>query len=408
MEDLFLILMFVALILFFASLFKPRLNFWAKNNSRKHSFFYLALVLIFFILVGVTAPPSSQSEKAANTHTKADTVIHKSENHPNTNEISDTKKEVPSKTAKKDDSKSSDSTDVAKGSSPKTTSSTDSNTTASKTSATPTVVKKPTIRNDLLAATVSKNVDGDTIHVTLNGHDETIRMLLIDTPEDVDPRKPVEPYALDAAHYAASKLPIGKHIYIKEGIEKRDKYQRLLAYVYITPKDMYNVDVVKAGLARVGYIYNDKTYLSQLTAAQSSAKSAHKAIWSIPNYVDNANDRYNMQIACSWASSHHESTRGCTAYQPSKPKTTTTTKSISSSTNHSSSSTASSKTSKTKSTTSSSPSSSGHKAGCNIKGSSSHIYHLPGDAYYNRTTHVVQWFCSEKDAQNAGYRASKR
>ncbi|MBU2703649.1 hypothetical protein Ga0466249_004797 [Sporomusaceae bacterium BoRhaA] len=33
------------------------------------------------------------------------------------------------------------------------------------------------------------------------------------------------------------------------------------------------------------------------------------------------------------------------------------------------------------------------------------IYHLPDDRYYNRTTHVAQWFFTERDAQNAGYRA---
>ncbi len=45
---------------------------------------------------------------------------------------------------------------------------------------------------------------------------------------------------------------------------------------------------------------------------------------------------------------------------------------------------------------------------CNIKGSVNNIYHLPGGAYYERTKNVVSWFCSEKEAQDAGYRKSKR
>ncbi|MDM5338508.1 hypothetical protein QUF84_14945 [Fictibacillus enclensis] len=45
---------------------------------------------------------------------------------------------------------------------------------------------------------------------------------------------------------------------------------------------------------------------------------------------------------------------------------------------------------------------------CGIKGSENGIYHVPGSTYYNRTTHVVQWFCSVEEAEEAGYRAPKR
>lgn len=45
---------------------------------------------------------------------------------------------------------------------------------------------------------------------------------------------------------------------------------------------------------------------------------------------------------------------------------------------------------------------------CKIKGSENGIYHTPGSTYYSRTTNVAQWFCSEKEAENAGYRAPKR
>lgn len=45
---------------------------------------------------------------------------------------------------------------------------------------------------------------------------------------------------------------------------------------------------------------------------------------------------------------------------------------------------------------------------CNIKGSNSGIYHTPSSSYYDRTTNVAQWFCSEQEAINAGYRAPKR
>lgn len=148
----------------------------------------------------------------------------------------------------------------------------------------------------LAPVVVSKETDGDTIHVTMpNGQDETIRMLLIDTPEDVKPGTPVEPFSLQAAAFARKELPVGKHIFIEEGKPgyARDKYGRLLAFVYVTKTDMYNEDVVKKGLARVAYIYPPNTpYLSVLEKDQAYAKSHHLGIWTIPKYV--TPNGYNM------------------------------------------------------------------------------------------------------------------
>lgn len=148
----------------------------------------------------------------------------------------------------------------------------------------------------LVPAVVAKETDGDTIHVTMpNGKDETIRMLLIDTPEDVKPGTPVEPFSLQAAAFARKELPVGKHIFIEEGKpgHTRDKYGRLLAFVYVTKTDMYNEDVVKRGLARVAYIYPPNTqHLSVLEHDQSYAERHHLGIWTIPGYV--TPDGYNM------------------------------------------------------------------------------------------------------------------
>ncbi|MCL6442943.1 MAG: thermonuclease family protein [Alicyclobacillus sp.] len=141
----------------------------------------------------------------------------------------------------------------------------------------------------LVPATVTRDVDGDTIHVRLpNGKDTTVRMLLIDTPEDVKPNTPVEPYSLAAASFARRMLPVGKHIYLQEGLpgHQYDKYGRLLAFVYVSSNDMYNEDVVRRGLARVAYIYPPNTqHLSALRQAEAYAKRHHLGIWSIPGYV---------------------------------------------------------------------------------------------------------------------------
>ncbi|HET7577775.1 MAG TPA: thermonuclease family protein [Bacillales bacterium] len=172
-----------------------------------------------------------------------------------------------------------------------------------------------TAPSDLVPVVVSEETDGDTLHVTMpDGSEEKIRLLLIDTPEDVDPRKPVEPFGLKAASFARHKLPAGKHVYLEEGKPgyKRDKYRRLLAYVWINKHDLYNADVVKKGLARVAYIYPPNTdHLALLRKKQHYAKNHDLGIWSISNYV--TPDGYNLAIACRWADQHGLSDRGCPA-----------------------------------------------------------------------------------------------
>ncbi|WAH37606.1 thermonuclease family protein [Alicyclobacillus dauci] len=178
---------------------------------------------------------------------------------------------------------------------------------------------------NLIPVVVSKETDGDTIHVKMpNGQDKTIRMLLIDTPEDVKPNTPVEPFSLQAASFAKQELPVGKQIYIEEGKPgyTTDKYGRLLAFVYVTKTDMYNEDVVKKGLARVGYIYPPNTqHLAQLEADQSYAKSHHLGIWTIPGYV--TADGYNMS-AVHYSSTASKKTSSSTSTTKTTTSTTTT------------------------------------------------------------------------------------
>ncbi|WP_303799572.1 thermonuclease family protein [Alicyclobacillus macrosporangiidus] len=167
-------------------------------------------------------------------------------------------------------------------------------------------------KSALVPVVVARNVDGDTIHVILpNGKETTVRMLLIDTPETVDPDKPVEPYGPQASAFAKQKLPVGKHVFLEEGVpgSQTDKYGRLLAYVYITPTDMYNEDVVRAGLARVAYVYEPNTqHLAALRRDEAYAKSQRLGIWSIPGYV--TDNGYNL-AAVGGASGH--GTTGSTA-----------------------------------------------------------------------------------------------
>ncbi|MTT31594.1 nuclease [Terrilactibacillus sp. BCM23-1] len=220
---------------------------------------------------------------------------------------------------------------------------------------------------DRVSATVIKVVDGDTIHVRINGKDETVRMLLIDTPETHAPGKSVQMYGPEASQFAEKELPVGSPIQIEEGVKgyKRDKYDRLLGYIYLKNGDMYNAKVVEKGFARVGYIYPPNTkHLDMLKEKQADAEKAHLGIWSIPGYVTSS------------------------GYDMTKVKTQ-----------------------KASTSTNTSPSQSSSSRSCKIKGninsSGAKIYHIPGDPSYNQTK-PEQLFCSVSEAKKAGFRAPKR
>ncbi|MFT8317991.1 MAG: thermonuclease family protein [Sporolactobacillus sp.] len=140
----------------------------------------------------------------------------------------------------------------------------------------------------LVRAVVTKESDGDTLHARVNGRDETIRILLIDTPEDQKPGIPVEPYSREAAAYAAQVMPVGSTIRLQLGKapDQRDRYGRLLAYVYEPNGTLYENDIVRRGLARVAYIIKPNTdHLAELERSQIDAKNKNLKIWSIPGYV---------------------------------------------------------------------------------------------------------------------------
>ena len=83
------------------------------------------------------------------------------------------------------------------------------------------------------AATVVRAVDGDTLVVTLaTGGTETVRLIGVDTPETVAPRRPVECFGPEAAAALAALVPPGTEVRLSRDVEPRDRYDRLLAYVH--------------------------------------------------------------------------------------------------------------------------------------------------------------------------------
>ncbi|OCT15831.1 hypothetical protein A8709_09385 [Paenibacillus pectinilyticus] len=153
------------------------------------------------------------------------------------------------------------------------------------TSAKATVKPAATHRID---AKVVRVVDGDTMKVSFTEagklKEETIRLLLVDTPESVAPEKPVQPFALDASNYAKTMLT-GKDVQLELDVSERDKYARLLCYLYIGDQ-MFNELLLENGYARVAYVYPPNVkYVDQFREIQKTAQQKALNIWSVENYA---------------------------------------------------------------------------------------------------------------------------
>ena len=93
-------------------------------------------------------------------------------------------------------------------------------------------------------------VDGDTIVVILDGKKEKVRMIGIDTPESVHPDKSRNtPMGKIASKYTKDNLE-GKYVALETDVQERDKYGRILAYVYLDDK-MFNKTLLEEGLAKL-------------------------------------------------------------------------------------------------------------------------------------------------------------
>lgn len=75
--------------------------------------------------------------------------------------------------------------------------------------------------------------DGDTIRVDVGGQVETLRLILIDTPETRDPNNPPEFYGAEATAFLERLLPVRSELYLETDVSKRDRFGRLLRYVWL-------------------------------------------------------------------------------------------------------------------------------------------------------------------------------
>jgi micrococcal nuclease len=127
---------------------------------------------------------------------------------------------------------------------------------------------------------VVKVVDGDTVDVDLGGNVARVRLLGINTPEVVDPRKPVECFGKEASN-RAKELLAGQEVSLEADVSQtdKDKYGRLLRYVRTKDGLFFNLEIIKEGYA-YEYTY-DVPYIYQIEfkAAQKDAEVNKLGLW---------------------------------------------------------------------------------------------------------------------------------
>ena len=148
------------------------------------------------------------------------------------------------------------------------------------------VVKAPKAgTTDHIPVTLVSTTDGDTIRVMYNGVNEPVRYLLIDTPETNHPRLGKQPFGSEAKERNRALVNSGDLTIEFDVGEKRDKYGRLLAYVYVDGKSVQET-LIREGLARVAYVYPPNTrHLTPYEDAQQQAKSKRLGFWTVEDYA---------------------------------------------------------------------------------------------------------------------------
>jgi len=120
-------------------------------------------------------------------------------------------------------------------------------------------------------------VDGDTIVVEIGGQAEKVRLIGVDTPETVHPRKPVEYFGKEASAFTR-KMVEGKRVRLEYDWQQRDKYRRLLAYVYLDDGTFLNAEIIKQGYG-FAYTRYPFRYLDDFRQYEREARENNRGLW---------------------------------------------------------------------------------------------------------------------------------
>ena len=120
-------------------------------------------------------------------------------------------------------------------------------------------------------------VDGDTLRVSSN---ERVRLIGIDTPESVDPNRPAGCFGKEASAFTASLVPPGTSVRLVGDVEQRDRYGRLLAYVYRQSDGLFvNAELLRRGFAQLLTIPPNIAHADEFVAISRQAREGAQGLW---------------------------------------------------------------------------------------------------------------------------------
>lgn len=140
-------------------------------------------------------------------------------------------------------------------------------------------VTQDAIENQPGLYTVTRFVDGDTLTIDMNGTSEKVRMIGIDTPETHKPNSPVQCYGPAASAYTKELIGTQKiRLSADPQNTNRDRYNRLLRYVYLPDGRMLAEELIKNGY---GFAYTQFPFSKKadFVAAEEAAKNDNKGLW---------------------------------------------------------------------------------------------------------------------------------
>ncbi len=209
--------------------------------------------------------------------------------------------------------------------------------------------------------TVERVVDGDTF-VLVGG--DRVRMIGVDTPETVKPGTAVQTYGKEASDFT-KKMLTGKKVRLEYDVSEKDRYGRLLAYVYLEDGTFYNELLLKEGYAQVMTVPPNVKYADHFVEVQRKARVAKKGLWGLdPNQVGQTDVSEQKNNASSTSNDGDLNKRYVDANGRGLIKG-------------------------------------------NINSKGEKIYHMPGGASYEVTS-PEEWFTTEQEALDAGFRRAKR
>lgn len=129
---------------------------------------------------------------------------------------------------------------------------------------------------------VRRVVDGDTIEIESEGQVKAVRLIGINTPETVDPRRPVQCFGVEASN-ETKKLLTGTSVRMEKDVSETDRYGRLLRFIYLTLSDgsvlFVNDYLVREGFAHASTFPPDVAMSNQFKLAETQARENKKGLW---------------------------------------------------------------------------------------------------------------------------------